>query len=372
MANEIRIDHHARLDSYEKLSNGFLKVEAFLTRCGVFTYVDEQGNAYQELRHPDDVYEDASLKTLQGLVLTNEHPDEFVNSENCQKYQVGYSDSWLKHDDGRIGSITTWTEKETISQIESGEKRDISTGYTCDVIDESGEWMGIPYVKRQKNIRYNHAALTKMGRAGSSVGVRMDSAGKKVCFLKNDSCNAKTSNLHLNESEGKMTKKIKVDSAEIEVTEEVAAYVEKISTEKTKLDGENAALKSEIEKRDSENKELKKQLSDDEVLKRADSLLKVKDFAATVLKDQKVDGLTIAEMKSKVVAALVKNVDVAKKDSTWIDASFETLMNAERKDAGEAVIEDGKSKEINNSKEANIKEYYKKQDSWSIDKIATV
>lgn len=333
MAQEKRIDTISKIDSFEKLTNGFLKVDAYLTRCGVFQYEDQDGNLYNELRHPEDVYEDESIKTLQGLVLTDEHPMEFVNSDNCKKYQVGYSDSWLRHDDGKIGASTTWTERTAIALIESGEKRDMSCGYYCDVIEESGEWMGIPYQKRQKNIRYNHAALTVLGRAGKDVGLRMDSAGQKIkiAFLKKDSCGTKNAELELKQVSkngvSKMTDqkvKIKVDTAEIEVQQDVAVAFKNLENKVSALGGENEALKSEVTKRDSKILELEKSNSEDEVLKRADALLAIKSFAEKVLKDEKIDGLTIAEMKSKVVAKQT-GLDVSKKDSVFIDSAFEAV-----------------------------------------------
>ena len=51
-----------------------------------------------------------------------------------------------------------------IDEIKSGVKREISSGYECEYVEENGKIY-------QKNIRGNHVALVQAGRAGNQVKI---------------------------------------------------------------------------------------------------------------------------------------------------------------------------------------------------------
>jgi len=83
------------LDESGDAETGFLKLLARVTRTGVFVYnrvlPDGTVETLRQLRHPDDVFEEESLKTLIGLPITNTHPNEPVTAENSSDYIVGMS-----------------------------------------------------------------------------------------------------------------------------------------------------------------------------------------------------------------------------------------------------------------------------------------
>jgi hypothetical protein len=65
----------------------------------------------------------------------------------------------------------TVTDADAIARIKSGEFRDLSAGYLCDVEMQDGIFNGKHYDGRMKNIRGNHVALVREGRAGHDVRV---------------------------------------------------------------------------------------------------------------------------------------------------------------------------------------------------------
>ena len=65
----------------------------------------------------------------------------------------------------------TVTDADAIAKIKTGEFRDLSAGYLCDVVMESGIFDGKHYDGVMKNIRGNHVALVREGRAGHDVRV---------------------------------------------------------------------------------------------------------------------------------------------------------------------------------------------------------
>lgn len=171
----LRYDRGELTTKAERLPNGMLRAPAFLTRAGVFVYRDAQGNERRELRHPDDVFDPASLASLQLVVVTDGHPTELVTAANAKALGVGHVGENIARADGDlVGATLMLTSAPAIDAVLSGVRRELSCGYEADVVDERGVFDGEPYDARQKNIRYNHVAIVEAGRAGPLVRVRLD------------------------------------------------------------------------------------------------------------------------------------------------------------------------------------------------------
>lgn len=173
----------------ETTPEGFLDVELFATRTGIFDYEQPDGSIRRELRHPDEVFAPESLASLRHAVFTNKHPPELVNRDNSPAYVVGYligepqvvlnEQSELDEDevqDGRIKTKARITDGRAIDDIVKGGRRETSAGYTADVLIQPGIYKGERYDAVQTNIRYNHVAGVDVGRAGPEVRLRVDSS----------------------------------------------------------------------------------------------------------------------------------------------------------------------------------------------------
>lgn len=158
----------------EITDQGFMKVPGFATRIGVFTYRTPDGSIRRELRHPDDVFDPASLATLKNVPVTLEHPPEMVNPGNIDNYIKGYCTEKIGVNRDLVEAELIITHQAAISAINDG-IRELSSGYIADLEEESGVYNGAPYDYRQRNIKYNHLALVKKGRAGPEVRLRLDS-----------------------------------------------------------------------------------------------------------------------------------------------------------------------------------------------------
>lgn len=184
--NQVPGELHRDMESVEKSdfdrtkftkdTNGWLRGRAVITTIGVYPYIKKDGSVSWELRHPDDVYEWDSLKTLELLPLTNDHPAERVTSENIKDLQVGQFGEFVMVDPryGQVMNTVVVSDASAISDVEGG-KRALSMGYSCDVVPEEGVWNGVPYTARQKNIRYNHGSIVQRGRAGDAAMMKFDS-----------------------------------------------------------------------------------------------------------------------------------------------------------------------------------------------------
>lgn len=164
------------LGSAQRTPQGFLKVPGFVTRVGVFTYMDGAGQMRRELRHPDDVFAPESLETLKNAPVTIEHPPVMLQPSNVQEYMKGYTTDRVDVNRNLVETDVIVADQEAISKVLDDGMRQISSGYQCVMVPEVGEYEGAPYNFRQTRIRYNHVALVDRGRAGPEVRLRLDSA----------------------------------------------------------------------------------------------------------------------------------------------------------------------------------------------------
>jgi hypothetical protein len=158
----------------EETPEGFLRVKGKITRTGVFLYQDIEGNEWGEYRSPDEVFCPESMKSFEMVILTDDHPREMVNAQNCKRYQVGHvGNNIVREGDYLVADILV-TDPKVIEAIKNG-KIELSCGYYVLVLDEPGITEdGITYDKRQTEIRGNHLALVDEGRAGPECRLQLD------------------------------------------------------------------------------------------------------------------------------------------------------------------------------------------------------
>ncbi|MCB5464564.1 DUF2213 domain-containing protein [Vibrio lentus] len=175
--NQITCDSVTR----EKTPEGYLKVIVRAGRTGIQRYscsksglADVNGTGYVNvLRHPDDVFNQVSLDSLHGKDITFLHPESdgnLVTSKNFKKLSKGAIISPGKKIDNDIYLEGIVKDEKSIHALDHGFEK-VSLGYKNDYIREDGEWDGVNYHYRQKNIFYNHLALVPKGRAGEQYVV---------------------------------------------------------------------------------------------------------------------------------------------------------------------------------------------------------
>ena len=131
-------------------------------RCEIFgDACDEPDKIVNVDRVDAEVFSDKAMASFENKPICIEHPDHDVNAENHNELAVGFvRDVHKGEDEGKpvmMGTLVI-TDKDAVEAIESGEYKELSCGYDCD-IDDNDE-------PCQRNIRGNHVALCKHGRAG--------------------------------------------------------------------------------------------------------------------------------------------------------------------------------------------------------------
>lgn len=160
----------------ERRPDGTIRVDAFLSKCGVFQYMQPDGSIRRELRLPEDVHDPKSLQSFDGVPVTNNHPPGMVDAKNARQYMVGaLLGTPIPDSDHMRGRLAVYDDA-TVQDMNNG-KVQVSNGYTCDCEEKPGiHPLYGAYDAIQRNIRGNHVAIVDRARAGVTAAARMDGA----------------------------------------------------------------------------------------------------------------------------------------------------------------------------------------------------
>lgn len=319
----------APIDKKHFTNNGFLRVRGTLTRTGVFVYRNPDGTTRRELRHPDDVFESESLDSLRLAPVTLGHPvnetgDGLLSVENAHGIIRGSVGDLIEHDGKYINSTLIVTDKEAIDAVTEKGHEELSCGYSKDLEMIAGEWEGIPYDARQRNIRYNHVALVKRGRAGDTrISLDADlqeenmSTDVKMPELKQVMIDGALYAAEPKVLEELSKAKASLDSMEAEKEQTIS------KAEYSKLEAERDALKASLD-------EAEKQESDFEAINaKVKERLAIIQSATVALDDAEgLVELEDSEIMKKVILASCPEASLDGKDEVYIRARFDHVIES--------------------------------------------
>lgn len=229
-------DMMVREDASTVSPEGTLRAHCVITNVGVFSYRNPDGSIRRELRPPEEVFNEDSMASLNGVPITNMHHG-LVTDEN-QDIVVGRLDCDVTADAYHLSATINVEDAASVKEIMEGAKRQLSAGYQCTIDHTSGTWMGVRYDCIQRNIRYNHVALVPTARAGDDATIRLDGADTAVGFERGEETNIKEQTMN--------TKKIRLDEAEVEVDANVAAHILRQDEAMKAKDAEIAKLREDM------------------------------------------------------------------------------------------------------------------------------
>lgn len=115
-------------------------------------------------RHPEDVFEEATLASFEGKPICDGHPPENVGPENYAAYTKGHVQN-VRRDGDYIVADLYINDANLANEVRNNVKREVSCGYLCSYVPDGAGY-------RQSNIRGNHVAVVPKGRAGSTVAIQ--------------------------------------------------------------------------------------------------------------------------------------------------------------------------------------------------------
>lgn len=300
-----------------RTDEGYLSGAAVITRAGVFKYTNTDGSPRFELRHPVDVFDQESLSTLKMKPITNRHPwFGAVKADNIKQVQVGMTGEQIVKSHPHVISTVVINDSKAIIDIENG-VQELSAGYKCDIIKEDGIYDGAHYQYRQKNIRYNHVALTDKGRAGPEVRLHLDELSKELGEL--DILFEDSSTL-LTRGSGMI--KFKIDSCEYDIPQEVEGFITKLSTELDTTKAERDTFKSRLDSFEKRDFEAEK--------KEAVKIRRGIEAAAIAIVDktivEKFDSLSDLEIKKAVISTVYPEIKLDNASDAYLDGCFNSAI----------------------------------------------
>lgn len=124
----------------------------------------------QLYRGEEEVFSPAAIASFEGKPVTSEHPRQWLAPDNVAAYMRGVATNVRRGSDEEsdllLADLIIY-DPILAAEIDAG-KRDVSSGYDYICVPLEGE--GGKYA--QKNIRGNHIAIVREGRAGKRVAVK--------------------------------------------------------------------------------------------------------------------------------------------------------------------------------------------------------
>lgn len=317
---------------------GFMRMTGNLTRTGVLTYKTKDGRTVRELRHPEDVFQEDSLRSLSDAPVTDLHPSSMVNENNATEYLRGTVRSVEPLGKFVTGELIVQDAK-LISKITSGSRRELSPGYTCTLEWGEGEYNGEKYDARQRNIVYNHLALGPQGwgRSGPEVSVHMDSAATEIGIYEEQDMTIKKDNTEAAKPEetapeAPATETVEAAAVELEKPDQDAIETQPLPpAEAAQKTDDSANLEVQILKAEKDALQAK--------LDAANEMLKPEHFRAAVAKrvalevsarkvlgDVRLDHLDDVAVYTAALAA--RGVKVEGKTGAYIEARFDAMLDS--------------------------------------------
>lgn len=289
-----RYDAAGRLSKAVRTDAGWLRAPATVTRVGVLTYRQKDGTIRRELRLPEEVLKAESLASLATVPVTREHPatpSGLLDAATAKQFAVGHTGERVDTADGKVNTSIVLTDPEAIGDVERGEREQLSAGYrlrldmTPGVHPEFG-----PYDAVQRDIRYNHVALTRAGRAGPEVRLHLDSDAIEVADEQR-------------EDSAPMVKR-KINGVDFEVSEQIGQAI----------DAETAALRARADALEAEAKQAKDAAA-----------------AATARADAAEAARKDSDDPTKIAKAVAARLDLERKAGAVLGASvaLDALTDAE-------------------------------------------
>jgi len=340
-----RLTNVIRLDSMPigKASftpEGYLKDRPVLTSIGIFEYGNPDGSVRRELRLPEDVFDEESLRSYRGKPIIITHDAGLVNKENVAENQIGtiLSNGMRDGDDVKADIII----HDTDAMKDSGLK-ELSLGYNLDLDETPGVWNGMHYDAVQRNIRINHLALVREARAGEQARLNLD--GRDANTLTGGKCMRKTTPVaHRNDgilspdelakaieeykARRKMAEQADADDEEIIVEAEEEKKVPEVMDEEEMpedIEGQVEFLKEKKDRRDEEaepetDEELKEML-----VRQDEDMDKLFDIIDTLLAERDFDSAeeSEAEKEEQIPEDIIKD---AEEDDDWMKEEEEEII----------------------------------------------
>jgi hypothetical protein len=301
--------------------DGYLVDMPVVGRIGIQVYMNADGTMRREFRPPEEVFNADSLASFENKPVTDDHPVTDVNAANARKLAVGIIKGPAIAQDTTITAPVTIYDQEVIDKILNGGKRELSLGYKVDLEETPGEWNGERYDAIQRNIRINHLAIVKRGRAGNAR-------------LNLDQCDAVLLTTDEEPAMSDTLGRIRLDSGlEYSAAPEVIVAFDAMKTRIDELHKQIDTIAAERDTFKGEAAKLEQVKAD--AIAQAREEIKARAALEKVAEEFKVDhaGKSDRDVKEAVVKSVRADADLTGKSEDYLAAAFDLAVSLKRDSA---------------------------------------
>lgn len=336
------IDEAFKPTSRTLTPEGFLCVKGIAARTGVYQYLsseldlDGPERIVNVYRSPEEVFSPESMATYLDKDVTNDHPDDLVDSTTFKDVSVGHVRGVERDGDNLIVDMII-KDQSAIDDIQSG-KSELSPGYLAEYVEAPGvdPVSGTAYEYEQRDIQINHNAVVAAARAGKVARI-FDHKPKGITHMA-------TRKVFL---DSKKSRSIILDEEAATAVEDAVAALQKFADEEAERADKAEATKDEAEEK---LEEAKKETSDAAIGARVKTTLDTIAMATKLVKNFDAKGLVSPiEIKRAAMAKLKPTRDWASKSDAYVTHVFDSAAEeAEEKKTEDEDGDDDKSK-VNDS-----------------------
>lgn len=332
MTRVIRYDAGKPFKAARQDGTGWLRVPATVSRVGVLEYRQKDGSIRRELRLPEEVFKADSLATLEQVPVTLEHPGTqsgLLDADTAKAFSVGQVGERVERDGDFIRANLMITDSKAIKEVEKG-RREVSAAYMLNLEFTPGTHPIFGrYDAIQRDITYNHVAITKAGRAGREVRLHLDSDAVEVF------------------QEDPVMVKVKINGVEFEVSEQVA---QALAADNARRDSEAAATKARADSAEAALETEKKTRVDSatQIKEGVKARLDVERKAAAILGSSvKLDDLSDRDLMVQTVAKAQPAMSDKMKDAedAYVKAAFDIAVSGHSSTPSQKVLSVAKDAE---------------------------
>lgn len=158
-----------------------MRVDATVSKPGVYNYTRADGTVVREYLPPEEVIKADSLASLEDATVTHRHPGNMVDPGSWGTVSIGHARN-ARADGNRAAATLVISRADAQSKIGT-ELVEVSRGVKVRVDETPGVTPeGEHYDAVQRDVVYNHIAVGPRGwgRQGSDVALRLDSNGDEL------------------------------------------------------------------------------------------------------------------------------------------------------------------------------------------------
>lgn len=333
--------HSQKIGSIKRTDEGYLTGIAPVAKVGVMSYLLNDGSIRKELVTDETLFNFDFMETLKMKPITDSHPREgAVNSINAKDRKVGFTGETVKQDGKYLITSLTITDNDSIKNIDNG-KRELSPGYECDLLLQSGEFEGEKYDAIQIKRTYNHLALCDKARGGSDIKLNLDSEdieGYEITDLYREEKN--DNSIILNSNGGRFMETYKLDGIEYNADKQVINHIDKKEKEIEELTSEKETLQGKLDSMTEELDKFRNRNIDEEIDNAVKERRTFEVKAGKYLDSEEVEKLPEMkkdEIEKKIILKAFPKVNLDEKSGDYIKARFDSaieILDFEKKNDG--------------------------------------